>query len=105
MGFKESILKSVRPICGFANQPIEVKVEATLSVTLGDGQHTKTEMIEFLMVDHPSAYNAIFGRSIIRMEKMVATTFCLKLKFLTPTEKGYMRSNQCTTRQCHFACE
>ena len=61
MGYEDSDLYHSLSIYGFANQPIPVKGFITLSVTLGDGEHTTTIMVEFLVVDQPSAYNVILG--------------------------------------------
>ncbi|KAH1056992.1 hypothetical protein J1N35_035057 [Gossypium stocksii] len=40
-------------------------------------------MVEFLIVDHSTAHNVIFDKSIIRMAKMIVATFCMTVKFLT----------------------
>ena len=59
MGLDESQLRS---IYGFANLPIRVKSIITLSVMLGQGEHIVTITIDFLVVDQPSAYNAIIDQ-------------------------------------------
>ncbi|KAH1097275.1 hypothetical protein J1N35_014196 [Gossypium stocksii] len=68
-------------------------------VTLGDREHTTIEYVQFYIVDHPMAYNIIFGRT---MQRMVVATFCMKIKFLTKTRVDFLQSNQRTARQCHM---
>ena len=61
MRLDESQLKLSGSIYGFANQPIRPKGTITLPITIGQGEHTVTMMADFLVVDQPSAYNAIIG--------------------------------------------
>ena len=81
------------PNYGFTNQPILVKRRIILSVIMGDGNHTITTMVDFLVVDQPSAYNIILGRPLMKTTTMVMAVYCLTIKFLTLTRIGYMRSN------------
>ena len=61
MGLDESLLRPVEPIYDFSNQPIKVKGSITLLVTLDQVENTVTEQAKFLVVDQPSAYNAIIS--------------------------------------------
>ena len=101
MGFTADDLIPSSPIYGFANQPIPVKGTVSIPVTIGDGEHTVNAMVDFLVVDQPSAYNAIFGHPLMKKLKMITAVYCLMVKFPTPTGVGYMRSDQKTARQCH----
>ena len=51
MGLEESQLRPSEPIYGFANQPIRLKGIITLPVIIGQGKHTDTIMVDFLVVD------------------------------------------------------
>ena len=42
-----------------------------------------TEMVNFLVVDQPSAYNAIIGQPLMKKTNMVTTVYCLTVKFPT----------------------
>ena len=55
------------------------------------------------MVDQPSAYNAIFGRPLMRATKIVIATFHMKVRFPTSSGDGYMECNQRTARRCRIA--
>ena len=102
MGLDESLLRPTGPVYGFANQPIGVKGLITLPVTLGQGENKVTIPADFLVVDLPSAYNAIIGRPLMKQTSMVTAVYCLTVKFPTPTGVGYIKANQATARQCHL---
>ncbi|TYG73910.1 hypothetical protein ES288_D04G139700v1 [Gossypium darwinii] len=93
MGLKGQSLSVASPLYSFVNHPVEVRGTVTLAVTLGDVEHTTIECVQFYVVNHSIAYNAIFGRPIMRMINMVMTTYCIKIKFPTSTGVGYLRSN------------
>jgi len=59
-------------------------------------------MNTFVVVDQPSAYNAIIGRPLMKYIKMVDAVYCLKVKFPTPSGVGYMQTDQYMARQCHL---
>ena len=59
MGLDESQLRPSGPIYNFANQSIRPKRTITLPITIGQREHTVTIMADFLVVDQPSAYDAI----------------------------------------------
>ncbi|KAK5845271.1 hypothetical protein PVK06_001440 [Gossypium arboreum] len=103
MGLKDLQLKLTSPLYGFSNQPIEIKGSIVLLVVLGNGDHITTKMVEFLLVVHPSTSNVIFGRSIMRVMKLVVAMFCMVVKFPTPPGKGYIRFDQKMTRECHMS--
>ena len=102
MGLEENQLKPSGLIYGFANQPIRSKGIITLPITIGQGEHTTTVTADFLVVDQPSAYNAIIGRPLMKKTNMVSAVYCLTIKFPTPTGVGYIKADQATARQCHI---
>ena len=102
MELEESQLKPSGPIYGIANQPIRPNGIITLPITIGQGEHTITVMADFLVVDQLSAYNAIIGRPLMKKTNMVSAVYCLTVKFPTPTEVGYIKTDQATARQCHI---
>ena len=85
MGLDESQLRPLGPIYGFTNQPIRPKGVITLLITIGQKEHTVIVMVDFLVVDQPSAYNAIIGRPLMKKNNMVSVVYCLTVKFPTPT--------------------
>ena len=93
MRLDESQLRPARPIYRFANQPIRANGVVTLPITIGQGEHTITKMADFLVVDQPSAYNAIIGRPLIKKTNMVTIVYCLTVKFRTLTGVGYIKAD------------
>ncbi|KAH1065081.1 hypothetical protein J1N35_030068 [Gossypium stocksii] len=77
--------------------PLRLRGPFFLPLVMGNGEHTTIEMVDFLAVDLPMTYSAIFGRSIMRIMKIVVATFCMKTKFRTPTGERYMKADQKTT--------
>ncbi|KAK5836476.1 hypothetical protein PVK06_012267 [Gossypium arboreum] len=63
MSLKRQSLLAASPLYGFVNYPVEVRGTITLAVTLGDVKHTTIECVQFYVVDHPMAYNAIFDEA------------------------------------------
>ena len=42
-----------------------------------------TTVIDFLVVNHPSTFNRVLGRPLLRGLKAVTSIHCLTMKFLT----------------------
>lgn len=91
IGLKEQALSRANPLYDFANHPIEVKGLITLSVILGDGKHMTMKYVQFFVVDHSMASNAIFERPTIRMAKIMVSMFYMKIKFPTRIGFGFLR--------------
>ena len=49
------------PLYGFAGECVRAEEVITLPVTMGEDLAQVTRMVNFLVVDHPSVYNAIIG--------------------------------------------
>ncbi|RZR90652.1 hypothetical protein BHM03_00018579 [Ensete ventricosum] len=60
----------------------------TLPLTIGEEPRTKTLMVVFMVVDLPSAYNAIIGHPTLNRLRAVVSTFHGSMKF--PTDAGPM---------------
>ena len=60
-------------------------------------------MVDFLIVDCLSSYNAILGRPTLNCLKVVTSTYCLKVKFLTPHRTGEIIRDQLLARECYQA--
>ena len=75
----------------------------TLSVMVGDYPQQITKDVTFLVVDYSSAYNAILGRLILNLWKVVTSIYHLMIKF--PIDYGVreLRGNQVAARECYIA--
>ncbi|RWW63913.1 hypothetical protein BHE74_00028886 [Ensete ventricosum] len=65
----------------------------TLPSTIGEEPYTKALMVVFMVVDLPSAYNAIIGRSTLNKLRAVVSTFHRSMKFPTDARVGEARSD------------
>ncbi|XP_075492478.1 uncharacterized protein LOC142530531 [Primulina tabacum] len=74
------------PLYGFAGHAIPPLGQIVLPLSLGIDPLRVTKMIAFTVVDTPSAYNGILGRSALKDFKVVASTCHQKLKFVWEKE-------------------
>jgi len=58
-------------------------------------------MVKFLLIDRPSAYNAILRRTTLNELKAITSTLHLKMKFSTEQGVGEFKGNQWVARQCY----
>jgi hypothetical protein len=73
-------------LLGFVGEKVLPLGSIELPVTAGTYPRQKVIMVRFLLVDRPSAYNAIFGRTALNELKVVTSTPHLSIKF--PTQEG-----------------
>ena len=59
-------------------------------------------MVDFFVVDQPTAYNTIIGRPLMKKTNMVSVVYYLTVKFPTSMGVGYIKADQATARQCHI---
>ena len=58
-------------------------------------------MVDFLLVDQPSAYNVIIGRQTLNALRVVVSIYHLAMKFPTGDQVGEVRGDQVESRQCY----
>nr|XP_009409627.1 PREDICTED: uncharacterized protein LOC103991808 [Musa acuminata subsp. malaccensis] len=82
--------ENMKPMCsaltGFTGDSISPLGAITLPLTLGAPPRSKTMMTTFLVVDLPTAYNAILGRTTLNKVRAVVSTYYQTVKF--PTHAG-----------------
>ena len=76
------------PLYGFIWDHMIPKGTIKLAVTLGEHPQVSTMVIEFHVVDCPSAFNRVIGRPLLRILKAVTSIHCLTLKFPTAVGTG-----------------
>lgn len=59
-------------------------------------------MVNFLVVDAPSAYNVILRRSSLSLFQVVVATYHMKLKFHVGNDVGEVAGDQLCTRKCYI---
>ena len=88
-------LKNVStPLIGFAGDTVTTEGEVTLPVTVGTKPRQSTVPLTFAVVQVPSAYNAILGRSGLNALKAIVSTYHLLVRFPTKNGVGEMCGDQ-----------
>jgi hypothetical protein len=88
-------------LVGFTGEKVLLVGTISLLLTAGSAPREKTVMADFLVVDRPSAYNAIVGRPTLNKLMAVMSTYHLKMKFPIDHGTGMVKGNQREARQCY----
>uniref|UniRef100_UPI003F882687 retropepsin-like aspartic protease n=1 Tax=Cysteiniphilum litorale TaxID=2056700 RepID=UPI003F882687 len=102
MGLKDEDLEPSRtPLVGFSSKAVYPKGKLSLKVQVGGA----ARMTDFLVVDAPSPYNAIMGRSWLHSMEAVPSTYHQKLKFPQESANSHVevvtvRGDQDAAKQC-----
>jgi ribonuclease HIII len=86
---------------GFSEEEVLPVGSIELLVSAGISSKQPTIMVKFLLVDRPSAYNAIIGRTTLNKLKAVTSTPHLSMKFPTEEEVGEVKGDQWAAQQCY----
>ena len=99
--------KRLRPfessLVSFSGDHVYPKGIISLQITAGTYPAQVTRMVDFFIVDCPSSYNVILGRSTLNRLKAATSTYCLKVKFPTPHRTGEITRDQLLARKCYHA--
>ena len=100
---KDKLRPMDAPLVGFTGDKVCPVGIVTLPITVGTHPKTVSKTIDFLVVNCPSAYNAIIGRPTLNRLRAVTSIYHLLLKF--PTEYGIreVRGDQVAARECYLA--
>ena len=74
------------PLVGFTGDMVIPNSIITFSVTIGKVPHRVVHMIDFLIIDHPGAYNIILGRPFLATTKVAISMHYLAIKIPTAGE-------------------
>ena len=81
---------------GFTGESVIPEGTIKLAITQVEAPRTTTTVIDFLVVNCPSAFNGVLVRLLLRTLKAVTYIHCLTIKFPTTTETGQVRGNSGT---------
>jgi hypothetical protein len=98
---RERIKPFASPLVGFGGEVVFQMGIIPLPVTAGTTPQLATMMIDFLVIDRPSAYNVIMGRPALNKFKAATSTYHLMMKFPTEEGVGVVRGDQLTARKCY----
>ncbi|XP_068323335.1 uncharacterized protein [Pyrus communis] len=92
---------SVSPCISFSGDVVQPLGSVHLPFTISTCMYTATITTNFLVVDCPTTYNVIFGRTCINDLKAMVSIHMLLMKFPTPYGNGYIRGHQLSARSCY----
>lgn len=100
---KDKLRPTTTPLVGFIKDKLYPAGVIMLLVTTGVSPRQVTKAVDFLVVDCPSAYNAIMGRPTLNKMKVITFTYHLLTCF--PTKEGVreVRGDMAVTRECYVA--
>ncbi|KAJ3686609.1 hypothetical protein LUZ61_015773 [Rhynchospora tenuis] len=91
----------ITSLVGFTGDKLKPMGTIDLDVVYGESPRTAVATIRFIVVDTPSAYNAILGRTALNAIEAIASTAHLMIKFPTPHGVGLVRGEQETAKDCY----
>ena len=95
MGLKVSELKpSPNPVYGFTGDSIVPMGVISLPMTLGEYLRQSCVMVNFLVIDQPSAFNAVLGKPSLRELRAITSIHHLLTKFPMPRGVGEVKGDQ-----------
>ncbi|KAM2188771.1 hypothetical protein ACFX1R_032274 [Malus domestica] len=92
--------RSISPLISFSDDIVQPLGSIHLPFTIGICPYITTITTNFLVVDCPTAYNVIFGRTGINDLKAMVSTHMLLMKFPILYGNGYIREDQLSARSC-----
>ena len=78
---------------GFSGEKVLSLGSIQLVLTLGDPPCQATTIVQFLIVDAPSAYNVLLGRPSLNAIKAVPYAYHMVIKFPTTNGVGMVRGD------------
>ena len=95
MGLKVSNLKpSPNPVYGFTGDSVIPLGVISLPMTLGEYPRQSYVMVDFLVIDQPSTFNAVIGRPSLRELRAITSIHHLLMKFSMPHGVGKVEGDQ-----------
>ena len=91
IGLKDSDLRpSPNLIYGFTGDSVVPVGVITLPLMVGEYPRDSCMMADFLVINQPSAFNAVLSRPSLRALKAITSIYHLLMKFPTPNRVGKM---------------
>ncbi|XP_059658651.1 uncharacterized protein LOC132304974 [Cornus florida] len=98
---KEKLRPTRSPLVGFLVDNVYPLGAVILPVTIGTSPKQVTVMVDFLVVDCPSAYNIILGRTTLNSMRAITSTYHLLMRFPIEHSVGELRGDHTTARECY----
>ena len=91
------------PLIGFSGEKVYPLGSITLPVTVGSTPQSSMVMVNFLVIDCPSAYNIILGRPTLNTIRVEPSTYHLILRFPTLNGVGEIQGDQIAAKECYVS--
>ena len=91
------------PLISFNGDRVYPKGIVTLTTTVETYRRQLTHQLDFLVVDCPSSYNVIIGRTTLNKWKATTSAYCLKVKFPTDDGVSKVKGDQDLAKECYQA--
>ncbi|BFG35173.1 hypothetical protein CerSpe_214470 [Prunus speciosa] len=95
--------KDITPLLSFSSDVVEPIGNVQLPFAIGTIPRRTVIYTHFLVVDCPTAYNTIIGRTALTKMKAMLSPHMLLLKFPTHAGIGQVRGNQLSARTCYVS--
>ena len=100
---KDKLRPMDAPLVGFTGDRVCPVSIITLPITVGHYLKTISKTVDFLVVNYPSAYNAIIGQPTLNGLRVVSSTYHFFIKFPTEHGIGEVRGDQIAAMECYLA--
>ena len=97
----KQLLASLELLYGFNGDAVIPMRRIRLPLTVRDSNRQATILIDFLIINCPSAYNVVLGRPAMNDLNLIVSTKALTIKFPTPNGVRYMQGKQHLVRHCY----
>ena len=102
MGIDQDRIKPFgSPLVGFGREQVYPIGIISLPLTAETALKVSTVMMDFLVVDRPSAYNAIIGQPGLNKLRAATSIYHFMMKFPTKDGIGEVKGDQLTARRCY----
>ncbi|XP_062155166.1 uncharacterized protein LOC133863216 [Alnus glutinosa] len=98
---RDRVISARNSLVGFTGEQVLPLGSIKLTVTAGTYPRQSTIMVRFLIIDRPSAYNSILGRTALNELKAVTSTPHLSMKFPTEEGVGVEKGDQRMAQECY----
>jgi hypothetical protein len=98
---RERIKPFASPLVGFGGEVVFPIGIIPLPVTAGTAPQLAMVMVDFVVIDRPSAYNAIMGQPALNKLKVATSTYHFMMKSPTEEGVGVVRGDQLAARKCY----
>ncbi|XP_074346155.1 uncharacterized protein LOC141684918 [Apium graveolens] len=89
------------PLYGFGHNLVPIQGTLYIPVIFGTALNQVTHVIKFYVINTPSSYNEIIGRSALTMMQVINSISHLKIKFPTPTGVGEIKGDYGVVETCY----